>query len=197
MKKLTTFIASTLLLGSTTLLSANIGTTNARTDALSNGKAIASVTVLTPLENVKTSGDLSTVKIKGFRLESYPQMVVRDMKRGELYIEFPEEAEELALKSFKVIKEYEDDYGEIWHEVEGEFTLKASTVTVDSSDLKTKAKKTYEQTCSMCHRLHAPKDFTVNQWPHQVESMMTEIPLELPVKELIVKYLQHNAADAK
>jgi len=27
--------------------------------------------------------------------------------------------------------------------------------------------------------------------------MMTEIPLEKPIKELIIKYLQHNAADAK
>jgi trimethylamine-N-oxide reductase cytochrome c-type subunit TorC len=49
----------------------------------------------------------------------------------------------------------------------------------------------------LCHRLHEPKDFTANQWPHQIESMMTHIPLEDVTKNLIVKYLQQNAADSK
>jgi len=196
MKFLTTIFVSVLLFG-TNLMSANFGTTNTRTDAMINGKSVASVTVLTPVEIVKMSKELTTIKIKGFRLENYPQMVVRDMKRGEVYVEFPNDDEELASKSFTIIKKYEDAYGEIWHEVEGEFTINSAAITNDTDTLIKQAQKTYEQTCSMCHGLHKAKDFTVNQWPHQVESMMTEIPLEKPIKELIIKYLQHNAADAK
>lgn len=196
MKFLMTTLVFAFLFG-TSLFSAEVATTNARTNAMLNGKIVASITVLTPIEIVKTSGELTIVKIKGFRLESYPQMIVRDMKRGEVYIEFPDKYEELASKSFTIIKKYEDDYGEIWEEVEGEFSVNSSAITKDTDALIKKAKTTYEQTCTMCHRMHEPKDFTVNQWPHQVESMMTEIALEVSIKELIVKYLQHNAADAK
>ena len=197
MKSLKTLVLSTLLLGSTTLLAASNSATNERADLSLNGKKVASITVLTPVEIIKEKKGTSSIKIKGFRLEDYPQMVVRDMKRGELYVEFPEEDEKLASKSFKVLKNFEDDYGEVWQEVEGEFNIKSTFLTKDINALNKKAQSTYSQTCSMCHRLHEPHDFTVNQWPHQVESMMIEIPLEKKVKELIVKYLQHNAKDAK
>lgn len=196
MRKITSLVIGSVLFTTTSLL-ANSMVLQESTDGMVNGKSVANVTVLSPVERLSTNGEMTTVKIKGYRQESYPQMVVRDMKRGEIYILFHANEEKLAQQTFKKIKEFEDEYGEIWHEVEGIVDIKSAVLTQDISTLNEKAKTTYEQTCSMCHRLHAPKDFTVNQWPHQVESMMTEIPLELPVKELIVKYLQHNAVDAK
>ncbi len=168
-----------------------------RTNAFLNKRSIASLTILTPIKKLKTVGDFTTIKIKGFRLENYPQIIVRDMQRKETYMEFSEEDEELAKNSFKILKQHEDEYGEIWHEVEGEFQVKNSSVTNDIKSLEDKAKKSFATNCSMCHRLHPPSEFTVNQWPHQIESMMSQIPMESPIKELVIKYLQQNAADAK
>ena len=85
MKKVPLLIISSILLVSTSLLASSV--INKSTDVLENGKKIGFVTVLTPVEKVSKT----EVKIKGFRLESYPQMIVKDMKRGELYVEFDED----------------------------------------------------------------------------------------------------------
>lgn len=166
-----------------------------KTNLMLNGKIIGFSPILTPVDVLKTSKDKTTIKIKGYRLENYPQMVVRDMARGELYAEF--EDENIATKSFEIIKKYEDDYGEIWHEVEGDFSIESKQITKKPEALYLKAKKTYERTCSMCHHLPASTAYTVNQWPQQIESMMEQVALDAPTKSLIVKYLQQNAADAK
>lgn len=166
-----------------------------KTNLILNGKVVGFSPILTPIDKLKISKDKTKIKITGFRLENYPQMVVRDMKRGELYAEL--ESEEIANKSFKIIKKYEDDYGEIWHEVEGSFSVKSNQITSEAASLYLNAKKTYERTCSMCHHLPASTAYTVNQWPQQIESMMEQVSLDAPTKSLIVKYLQQNAADAK
>ncbi|RXJ95685.1 hypothetical protein CRV00_04375 [Malaciobacter molluscorum] len=168
---------------------------NERTKILQNGKDLGFITVLTPIDVVKKQANTATIKIKGYRLENYPQMIVRDLKRKELYVEFKDE--ESSNKYFKTIKEHEDDYGEIWHEVEGVFTIDIKNIAKNPDKLKLKAKKTYEQSCSMCHHLPASNAYTVNQWPQQIESMMEQVTLEPKTKNLIIKYLQQHAADAK
>jgi len=190
-------ISSLILVGSSNLMAIDNSVTNIQAALLKNNKDIAHITILTPVEVLKKSPNFTTIKIKGFRQESYPQMVVRDMKRGELYVEFDENKEDLALKSFKVLKSYEDDYGEVWQEVEGTFQIKSSALTSKVQKLNKKAQTTYEKTCSMCHRLHEPHDFTVNQWPHLIQSMEDQAPIEPLAKQLIIKYLQHNAKDSK
>ena len=190
MKKVSTLILSSLLLSTTSLLATS--TLKQNTDILVDGKSVGYISVLTP---VSTDGSLVTVK--GFRLESYPQLVVRDMKRGEVYVEFDEDKEKIAMDTLKVIKSYEDDYGEIWQEVEGTLAVDPSMITNDAAPLYKQAKTTYGQTCSMCHHLPEPHAYTVNQWPQQIEMMMEQFPLEKPTKSLLIKYLQHNAADAK
>ncbi|AXH10539.1 hypothetical protein CP960_08330 [Malaciobacter halophilus] len=168
---------------------------NERTKILQNGKDLGFITVLTPIDVVKKQANKATIKIKGYRLENYPQMIVRDLKRKELYAEFKDE--ESSNKYFKTIKKHEDDYGEIWHEVEGVFTIDTKNIAKNPDKLKLKAKKTYEQSCSMCHHLPASNAYTVNQWPQQIESMMEQVTLEPKTKNLIIKYLQQHAADAK
>ncbi len=193
MKKVIFFICFTLLIGVYNSLLADTSVIKHTTSILQDGKNVGFVTVLTPVEEVSPG----IVKIKGFRQENYPQMIVRDMKRGEIYVEFDTDKKEIALKTFKIIKQYEDDYGEIWHEVEGTLTIDPSAVTKDSQLLYKEGKDTYEQKCSMCHALRETTAYTVNQWPQQIEMMMEQTSLEKPVKSLIIKYLQHNAADAQ
>lgn len=189
-------ISLTLLLSATVSFAwANEFILKEKTNLTQQGTNIGYMPVLTPIDVLKTSSDKTTIKVRGFRLENYPQMVVRDMKRGELYAEFEEE--DIANKFFKVVKKFEDDYGEVWHEVEGEFIIPTKQIAKDPSALRLNAKKTYERTCSMCHHLPHANAYTVNQWPQQIESMMEQVALDAPTKNLIVKYLQQNAADAK
>ncbi len=190
-----TKVGLSLLLLTTLSFSAENIILKEKTNLIFDGKVIGYSPILTPVKKVKTSKNKTEIKIKGFRLENYPQMVVRDMKRGELYAEFDEE--EMANKSFKVIKKYEDDYGEVWHEVEGKFQIASKQIAKEPAKLYLNAKKTYERTCSMCHHLAASTAYTVNQWPQQIESMMEQVALDAPTKSLIIKYLQQNASDAK
>lgn len=166
-----------------------------KTNLLDNNKSIGFITVLTPIEVIKKKNKFSLIKVKGFRLESYPQMVVRDMKRGELYMEIINEKK--ALELFDIVKEFEDEYGEVWHQVEAKLMVKTSDLSKNKLALFKKAKITYEKTCSMCHHLPLSTAYTVNQWPQQIESMMDQVSLEKHTKWLITKYLQQNAADGK
>ncbi len=47
----------------------------------------------------------------------------------------------LQIKLLKIVKKYEDDYGEIWHEVEGEFTIASKNISKDPEALRLNAKK--------------------------------------------------------
>lgn len=166
-----------------------------RANLVISGKKVGYATVLTPVEIVKTMRGKTVVKIKGFRSKNYPQLVVRDMTRREVYAEMKNEA--TAIKTFKVIKKYEDDYGEIWQEVEGTFTINSKEIAKNTDKLYLSAKKTYEKTCSMCHRLPESTAYTVNQWPQQLDSMKKQVKLSPKTRSLVLKYLQHNAKDAK
>ncbi|RYA22205.1 hypothetical protein [Malaciobacter halophilus] len=183
------------ILGVTSFALAQDSVIKERTKLFENGKDIGFITILTPVDIVKKQAGKVTIKVKGYRLENYPQMIVRDIKRKELYAEFKDEKS--SNKSFKTVKEHEDDYGEIWHEVEGVFTIDSKYIAKDPANLKLKAKKTYEQSCSMCHHLPASNAYTVNQWPQQIESMMEQVTLDPHTKNLIIKYLQQHAADSK
>ncbi|MFT5835539.1 MAG: hypothetical protein ACI9RG_000432 [Sulfurimonas sp.] len=195
MKNITRVGLTLLLSSAISFASANDVIIKEQTNLEQDGKKIGFVKVLTPVEKVKTKNGKTTIRIKGFRLKDYPQDVVRDMKRGELYAQFNDE--NIAVKSFKVIKKYEDDYGEIWQEVEGDFVISSKQISKDPEKLRNDALKLYERTCSMCHHLPKSTAYTVNQWPHLIESMMVQVPLEIEPKTFIIKYLQQHASDAK
>ena len=113
------------------------------------------------------------------------------MKEAEIYATFANEAE----TNFKKGKKLEDDYGEIWYEVEGIYEVGSDAVAKDAKALYAEAKTNYEQICSACHRLHEPNSFTANQWPANLQEMINAnyVALEGDDLNLIIKYLQHNA----
>lgn len=190
MKKV--FLALTFLSLS---LVASEAVTKKEVKILDGGKDVGVVTVLTPVDKLSVKDGIAIVKIKGFRNANYPQQVVRSMKLGEVYAEIEDEKE--ALKLFKATKKFEDDYGEEWEEVEGELKIKADALTTDKTKLYAQAKQEYAKSCSMCHNLRETHDYTVNQWPRQIDTMKQYVKLEPKVKKLIIKYLQQNAKDVK
>ena len=113
------------------------------------------------------------------------------MKEAEIYATFTNEAD----ANFKKGKKIEDDYGEVWYEVEGVYEISSDAVAKDAEALYADAKTNYEQICSACHRLHEPNSFTANQWPASMQEMINAnyVALEGDDVNLIVKYLQHNA----
>ena len=168
------------------------GETASKTATISQeGKAIGEVQILTPIEVLPGEGGVTKIKIKGVVSENYQLQIQKNMKEAEIYATFTSEAE----TNFKKGKKIEDDYGEVWYEVEGVYEISSDAVAKDAKALYADAKTNYEQICSACHRLHEPNSFTANQWPASMQEMINAnyVALEGDDLNLIVKYLQHNA----
>ncbi|BCX80160.1 hypothetical protein [Campylobacter sp. 19-13652] len=169
-----------------------------------DGKFIGFATVLTPVEILSQNAKNAKVKVSGFVNENYQEKLVKDPQKYEEYLIFADENDNASFKGesnpfIKVLKKAEDEYGEIWLESELSFDLPSSAIVASPDELYAKAKSEYEQVCSACHHLHAPSEFSVSQWPFAIESMESGgfVVLEPAQKDLIIKYLQHNAKDAK
>lgn len=168
------------------------GETVSKTATISQeGKAIGEIQILTPIEVLSGEGGVTKIKIKGVVNENYQFQIQKNMKEAEIYATFTNEAD----ANFKKSKKIEDDYGEVWYEVEGVYEISSDAVAKDAEALYADAKTNYEQICSACHRLHEPNSFTANQWPASMQEMINAnyVALEGDDLNLIVKYLQHNA----
>ncbi|MGG7074219.1 hypothetical protein U5B43_08210 [Campylobacter sp. 9BO] len=161
------------------------------TPIMQNGKEIGKILVLTPVEVLKTNTDKTLIKVKGAVLQNYLGAMQKSMSNAEIYINYNTED----TKNFKVLKDIEDDYGEIWHESEGEYEVSTSAITKDTKELNKKASELYEANCSACHRLHEPNAFTAAQWPANLQSMIDigYVAIEPSDLSLITKFLQQNA----
>ncbi|PAF53407.1 hypothetical protein BKH42_06220 [Helicobacter sp. 13S00482-2] len=158
-----------------------------------NDKVVGEITTLTPVQVIQIQGSKAKIKLKGFVDENYTKIVQRSPELGEVYAILDKNNSTF----LKTISKKENDYGDLWLEVEGEFEVDKSMLDMSNEALNQKAKDIYEKTCSQCHRLHSPDDFTVNQWPSNISSMKDMVSLDKDTKELITKYLQQNAKDTK
>ena len=161
------------------------------TDISLGGKKVGKIEVLTPVEVVSKDGAKAKIKVKGAVSANYLAQIQRSVKNAEIFTVFDDENE----ANFKKIKEVEDDYGEIWYEVEGTYEIAADALGNDANTLYKQAQQKYEEACSPCHRLHEPNSFTAAQWPGNLQGMIESgfVALDETDLNLIVKYLQHNA----
>lgn len=177
---------------------------NQNAKVLINGKDVGFVSVLSPVEVLDKNDKIANVKISGFISENYQEKLVKDPLKYEEYVVFSTDGENASFKGdinpyVKNSGKTEDEYGEIWLKSQIEFDVPTSALISDPSVIYEQAKSLYEQTCSACHHLHATTEFSVSQWPSAIESMQSSgfVVLEPEQRELIIKYLQHNAKDSK
>lgn len=161
------------------------------TEILLNGKSIGMIETLTPLEIVADDGKMAKVKVKGVVNQNYQLLIQKSIQNGENYVKFADENPQ----NFTIVKELEDDYGEIWYEIEGEYAINSDAITSDIKVLYDRAKHIYEDSCSACHRVHEPDAFTPNQWPANIQSMidLNYVIMQSDDLSLVTKYLQHHA----
>lgn len=93
----------------------------------------------------------------------------------------------------KVLGKKQDSYGTTWELVAVTGWTPATDVTNDVGTVWAAAKKIYDARCSSCHALHAPDQFTANQWPGVLRTMARNASLNPSEKELVTQYLQAHA----
>lgn len=98
-----------------------------------------------------------------------------------------------ASGQMKVLGKKQDSYGTTWEHVAVTGWTPATDVTHDVGTVWAAAKKIYDARCSSCHALHAPDQFTANQWPGVLKTMARNASLSPSETELVTQYLQAHA----
>lgn len=160
-----------------------------------DGKMIGKIEILTPVEVVEKGDKTSKIKVSGVVSANYLAQLQRSVEDPEVFVAFDNESE----ANFKKVKDLEDDYGEVWYQVDGLYEVPNDALGGNQKELYAKAKKIYEETCSACHRLHEPNSFTAAQWPANLQGMVDAkfVALDETDLNLVLKYLQHNAKKVK
>lgn len=173
-------------------------------DAILDGKKVGDIALLTPAKIISENSDKTKIKIEGVIQENYQAKLVKSLAYNEEYVSFAKDDENATYSGdtnpyVKVGDKLEDDYGEIWYKASIELEVPSTNLTKDPDTIYKQAKGLYEQTCSQCHRLHDTTEYTVNQWPSNIESMISSgfVGLQADEKNMIIKYLQQNAKDIK
>jgi len=107
------------------------------TDISLDGKKVGKIEVLTPVEVVSKDGAKAKIKVKGAVSANYLAQIQRSVKNAEIFTVFDAESE----ANFKKIKEVEDDYGELWYEVEGTYEVAADALGNDANALYKQAQQ--------------------------------------------------------
>lgn len=95
---------------------------------------------------------------------------------------------------YEVLETFKDN-GKTWKKIKVQFLGNATDFTEDLDGLYKKADETYIANCSICHKLHGKNDFTANQWPSMVNSMLSRTGISKADSYLVIQYLQKNAKD--
>ncbi len=182
----------TVILGAS-LFAKDIAYLNQKSSLFLKGKKVGEILTLSPVIILEKKGKMTKIQIKGMVSQDYEQELVKNLNQRETYVYFDKEKG----NGFKTLSKKEDAYGGVWLEVTGVYKVKTKSLTKDKNKLYEQAKNLYAKTCSVCHGLHNPNEFMVNQWPNTFKSMEPRVALNKSQKLLILKYLQQHAKDTK
>lgn len=169
-----------------------------------DNKFIGTASLLSPVNVKSINNGKANVELIGYVNDNYQEEIVKSFMQVENYMSFHNNDNNPTFKGdanpyIKMLELVQDEYGEDWHKVSINFTLNESDLVANKDEIFKSAKSLYEQTCSPCHLLHDTKEYSVNQWPSNLESMISSgyVELDKASKSLIIKYLQNHAKDIK
>jgi nitrate/TMAO reductase-like tetraheme cytochrome c subunit len=97
------------------------------------------------------------------------------------------------LSHRKVMQTTHDAYGNTWDHVQVTGYVDSTNLVPDVNTVWSAARQLYAARCSACHALRATTDFTANQWPGVLETMIKRAALNPEQAALIRQYLQTHA----
>ncbi|MBS9782807.1 MAG: cytochrome C [Arcobacter sp.] len=140
----------------------------------------------------KTKG-LVKIQIEGYRKANIPYAIYFVKGNRILLAGLRKDAK----FKFKILETSEDEDGVKWEKVSFEAFTKDKNLTKDLDFLYAKAKSIYYENCSMCHSANRIDQFSPNQWPSIIKSMITRTSMTKEEKYLVTQYLQKHARDIK
>lgn len=153
------------------------------------GKPLGQITPATPVTVLKAHGPDVQVTFDGWTPKGY--FTIAFQAPGQHIVDA--RLDKGARR--KVIATTTDAYGDVWQHIQLSGWLPKSALTPHVDNVWTIARKLYSRKCSQCHSLHAPSEFTANQWPSVLHVMARRAALNARQHALIRKYLQMHARD--
>ena len=87
----------------------------------------------------------------------------------------------------------QDQYGNSWTAVTIKGTVDQAALSESSEQIWQEASELYAANCSNCHSLHEPTEFTPNQWPNVLQTMVGYTALTPDQVNVVQRYLQFTS----
>jgi nitrate/TMAO reductase-like tetraheme cytochrome c subunit len=149
---------------------------------------------LLPTSKVKileTKGDNIKIELEGFMKDGVDSAVYFSQGKRILIAGLSKSSN----FDFKTISTTKDEEGVEWKKVTFTAFTKNDNLTEDLDALYAQAQTVFGNNCAMCHPAHPASEFTANQWPSIVKSMINRTAMTKDENYLVTQYLQKHAKD--
>lgn len=148
---------------------------------------------LLPTAEVKTLGEIDgkiEVEISGWIEDGAPSAVYFVPNRRILVAGINKSTK----FDFTVLDSIEDG-GKKWLQIKAKFLSEKDGFSEDLEAMYKSAEEMYQTNCAICHKLHEKTEFSANQWPSMINSMLSRTAISKDESYLLIQYLQKNAKD--
>ncbi len=148
---------------------------------------------LLPTAEVKMLGDLGDkveIEISGWIEDGVPSAIYFAPNRRILVAGIDKKTQ----YKFDDGKSVEDG-GKKWIQIKAKFLTEKDGFSEDLDSMYKSAEEMFKTNCAICHKLHESKEFSANQWPSMINSMLSRTAISKEESYLLIQYLQKNAKD--
>lgn len=145
------------------------------------------------VEILEKKGDKIKIEVEGFMKDGVSNAVYFSKGKRILVAGLSKSGK----FDFKTISSSKDENNVVWKKVKFTAFTKNDKLTKDIDSLYKTAQTTFTENCSMCHPSHPAHEFTANQWPSIVKSMINRTAMTKEQNYLVTQYLQKHAKDMK
>lgn len=155
-----------------------------------SGKVVGRLLPSVEVEILGKSGDRTKVAFSGYIQKGNEGAIYYAVNRRILVAGLSKNAK----LDFETLDSVMDE-GKEWLKVKVALETDEKGFTSDIAGLYKKAETMYADNCSICHKLHGKKEFSANQWPSVINSMLSRTAISKDDSYLLIQYLQKNAKD--
>lgn len=159
-----------------------------------DAKAAGRLDIATRLEILERKGEWLRVRITGWHQDGGKRVIFEKPGKRILALVLRKSAVSRLQRLRTVIL---PDTEITWHKAELTGFIKKTQLEPEISTLWQKAEDLFSTRCTVCHQRRIPDKYTINQWRSLLKVMGPRTGLPKANQQLILKYLQYQARDAK
>jgi trimethylamine-N-oxide reductase (cytochrome c), cytochrome c-type subunit TorC len=158
------------------------------------GDALGSVAVATAVSVADDGTAGHEVVLQGWAMEAAPGILYYTSAQRIALSQLTE----AGVAAREVLEAAPDAFGTMWHLVRIRGVVPASDLRPDLVPVWDAGEALLTSNCASCHNAPTPDQFTVNQWPGTLQSMVPSMVALSPEDlDLLTKFLQYHASDMR